>query len=204
MEPVARSPESPGADDLRALDADIEEALEDIGIPSYCIDAGGVIRWQNKSARDLVGDARGRQFTSVVSAEDVRRAREVFARKIMGTESVTDTEGVLVGDDGQRIAVEITAVPLRRGGRVIGVFGQVVRDEPAPPLVHPRLTARQTEILHHLERGHSTRQIADELHLSVETVRNHVRALLRSLEVHSRLEAVAFARRQRAPEAAAI
>ena len=204
MEPVARSPESPGADDLRALDADIEEALEDIGIPSYCIDAGGVIRWQNKSARDLVGDARGRQFTSVVSAEDVRRAREVFARKIMGTESVTDTEGVLVGDDGQRIAVEITAVPLRRGGRVIGVFGQVVRDEPAPPLVQPRLPARQTEILHHLERAQSTRQIADELHLSVETVRNHVRALLRSLEVHSRLEAVAFARRQRAPEAAAI
>ena len=204
MEPVARSPESPGADDLRALDADIEEALEDIGIPSYCIDAGVADEVAGRLVLPPDHAARGRQFTSVVSAEDVRRAREVFARKIMGTESVTDTEGVLVGDDGQRIAVEITAVPLRRGGRVIGVFGQVVRDEPAPPLVHPRLTARQTEILHHLERGHSTRQIADELHLSVETVRNHVRALLRSLEVHSRLEAVAFARRQRAPEAAAI
>jgi DNA-binding NarL/FixJ family response regulator len=42
-----------------------------------------------------------------------------------------------------------------------------------------------------LERGRSTEQIAAELHLSVETVRNHIRAILRALGVHSRLEAVA-------------
>jgi DNA-binding NarL/FixJ family response regulator len=44
-----------------------------------------------------------------------------------------------------------------------------------------------------LERGRTTRQIADELHLSTETVRNHVRQLLRTLGAHSRLEAVAIA-----------
>jgi DNA-binding NarL/FixJ family response regulator len=42
-----------------------------------------------------------------------------------------------------------------------------------------------------LERGRSTEQIAAELHLSVETVRNHIRAILQALGVHSRLEAVA-------------
>ena len=47
-----------------------------------------------------------------------------------------------------------------------------------------------------LEHGRSTRQIAQELHLSPETVRNHVRHVLRALGVHSRLEAVTLARSQ--------
>jgi DNA-binding NarL/FixJ family response regulator len=58
-----------------------------------------------------------------------------------------------------------------------------------------RVTPRQSEVLRLLERGRSTEQIAEQLHLSVETVRNHVRGLLRALQVHSRLEAVAIARR---------
>ncbi len=47
-----------------------------------------------------------------------------------------------------------------------------------------------------LEGGRSTRQIAEELHLSPETVRNHIRHVLRALGVHSRLEAVTLARRR--------
>ncbi len=47
-----------------------------------------------------------------------------------------------------------------------------------------------------LEYGRSTRQIAQELHLSPETVRNHIRNVLQALGVHSRLEAVTLARRQ--------
>jgi DNA-binding NarL/FixJ family response regulator len=47
-------------------------------------------------------------------------------------------------------------------------------------------------VLRLLARGHSTDQIADELHLSVETVRNHIRGIFRALDVHSRLEAVAL------------
>jgi predicted ArsR family transcriptional regulator len=43
-------------------------------------------------------------------------------------------------------------------------------------------------------RGHSTKQIADDLHLSTETVRNHIRSLFQALGVNSRLEAVAAAR----------
>ena len=46
-----------------------------------------------------------------------------------------------------------------------------------------------------LEQGRSTRQIAEELYLTTETVHNHVRNVLRALGVHSRIEAVAFARR---------
>lgn len=79
---------------------------------------------------------------------------------------------------------------------MIGVFGQILdveEEEPAPR--HPDLTPRQSEVLRLLERGRSTEQIAGELQLSVETVRNHIRGVLRALDVHSRLEAVAMARR---------
>jgi DNA-binding NarL/FixJ family response regulator len=49
-------------------------------------------------------------------------------------------------------------------------------------------------VLRLLEQGRSTKQIAQELHLSYDTVKNHVRHLLQALGVHSRLEAVALAR----------
>jgi DNA-binding NarL/FixJ family response regulator len=99
--------------------------------------------------------------------------------------------------NGERITVDISAVPLRDGDHVIGMFGQVVDVEfEAPPTAHPHLTPRQTEVLRLLEHGRSTNQIAAELHLSVETVRNHIRHILRALGVHSRLEAVALTRRE--------
>ena len=181
---------------LGGLDADVERALDDIRVPSYAIDATGVIRWVNPAARRLVGDVRGRQFTSVVAPEESLRAREAFARKVLGKEASTEAEVVLLDADGDRQAVEISSVPLTRGGHVVGVFGQVVHTEPAEQPPHPHLTGRQAEILRMLEHGRSTTQIASELHLSPETVRNHIRRILRTLGAHSRLEAVALARRE--------
>jgi PAS domain S-box-containing protein len=184
---------------LSGLGGDVERALDDINVPSYAIDAAGVIRWVNPAARRLVGDVRGRQFTSVVAPEDSRRARESFLRKITGAELSTEAEAVLIDSAGDRHAVEISSVPLVQGGRVIGVFGQLLHDEPAELPAHPQLTARQAEVLRMLDQGRSTKQIAEELHLSPETVRNHVRHVLRALGVHSRLEAVARARHEHLP-----
>ena len=183
------------ANALREVAGDLPDALEAINVPSYLIDPSGVIRWVNPAAERIVGDVRGRQFTSVVAPEDTRRAREHFARKVAGNERVTDTGAVVVGPDGERTKVEISSVPLLQGHRVVGVFGQVTDiAEPEERPALPSLTPRQTEILRMLEHGRSTEQIAGELHLSTETVRNHVRRLLRALDVHTRLEAVARAR----------
>jgi PAS domain S-box-containing protein len=181
--------------ELRSLGGDIEVALESINVPSYVIDRSGVVRWLNPAAFKLVGDVRGRQFTSVVAPEETRRSREVFARNIAGPHGARDAQVVVIGADGQRVGVELSSVPLMRGGHVIGVFGQVSDVEQHPPRPpHPHLTPRQAEVLHLLEHGRSTEEIADQLHLSIETVRNHVRHILRALGVHSRLEAVAVAR----------
>jgi len=179
-----------------AFEGDVADALERVRVPSYAIDGHGVIRWVNSAARDLVGDVRGRRFTSVVAPEETSRARDAFARHIVGEEDVHDSV-VLIDHDGDRVAVEVSSVCLFEGHRVVGVFGQLkdVEVEPGPP-PHPHLTPRQAQVLRLLEHGRSTDQIAAELHLSIETVRNHVRAVLRVLGVHSRLEAVAVARRE--------
>ena len=60
-----------------------------------------------------------------------------------------------------------------------------------------RLTRRELEILRIVAAGSNTRTVADKLHLSPATVRNHVQNLFGKLSVHSRLEAVAVATRQR-------
>jgi PAS domain S-box-containing protein len=180
---------------LHAIPGDVRGAIEQVGVPAYVIDPTGVIRWMNGAAKRLVGDACGRQFTSVVAPEETRRAREHFARKIAGVERVTDASVVVVEPDGGRTTVEISSVALVEGHRIVGVFGQIsdIEVEPADP-VPPHLTPRQVEVLRLLQSGRSTQQIADELHLSTETVRNHVRRLLSALGVHTRLEAVALAR----------
>jgi DNA-binding NarL/FixJ family response regulator len=61
--------------------------------------------------------------------------------------------------------------------------------------VNGPLTARQLEILALVGEGVSTEEIARQLWLSVATVRNHVARTLRALDAHSRVEAVAKARR---------
>jgi PAS domain S-box-containing protein len=187
--------------DLRAMGGDVADAIDRISVPSYGVDPTGVIRWLNPAAKALVGDARGRQLTSVVAPEETRRVREHFARNVAGVENVRDADVVLLGPNGERIKVEVSSVRMHDGSRVVGIFGQISdldeENEARPP--HPALTPRQVEILRMLERGKSTQQIADELHLSIETVRNHVRRLLRALGVHTRLEAVALARYELAP-----
>jgi PAS domain S-box-containing protein len=173
---------------------DVEQALENVGVPSYVLDSTGIVRWLNAAAERLVGDVRGRHFTSVVAPEDRQRARELFSRKVVGAQA-TDATGVFVSTTGTRVAVEISSVPLMNDERVVGVFGLFEgRTDDRPTAPHPHLTPRQVEVLRLLEQGRSTKQIAAELHLSTETVRNHVRGLFRALGVNSRLEAVAAAR----------
>lgn len=184
--------------ELEAIGGEVEDAIERVRVPAYVIDRHGIIRYLNPAARKLVGDVRGRQLTSVVAPEETRRAREIFARNLMGPRAGSDNKGVVIDADGERVSIEVSAVPLQSGGRVIGVFGQVldVEEDNPPPPPHPHLTPRQTEVLRLLEQGRSTEQMARELHLSTETVRNHIRHILRALNVHSRLEAVAMGRQE--------
>lgn len=67
----------------------------------------------------------------------------------------------------------------------------------APAEPAQALTAREAQVLRLLADGVGTEEIADTLFISVTTVRNHVQNILRKLDVHSKLEAVTLAFRQR-------
>jgi LuxR family maltose regulon positive regulatory protein len=63
------------------------------------------------------------------------------------------------------------------------------RRSPAPAFVEP-LTGRETAVLRRLPTLMSNREIADGLHVSVNTVKSHVKSLYRKLGVANRREAV--------------
>lgn len=123
--------------------------------------------------------------------------QEQIARKLLGG-ARTDFTTTLTAPDGRVVRVDVSSVPLRtRGGAIAGIFGLMyeLRDEPHREHLEYRLTPREHEVLLLLASGCSTQQMAERMGIAVETVRNHVRRLLRALGVHSRLEAVALARR---------
>jgi len=77
-----------------------------------------------------------------------------------------------------------------------GILARAVRQEPEPAPKQPApsdLTPREQEILCHLAAGQSNKAIARELGISDGTVKLHVKAILRKLAVHSRVEAAVMA-----------
>jgi NarL family two-component system response regulator LiaR len=77
--------------------------------------------------------------------------------------------------------------------RLRGVTGRSYE----PPPEGRRLTPREWDVIDMLAQGDSTDQIAASLCLSIETVRSHVKHILRKLDARSRAEAVAAAQRIR-------
>jgi DNA-binding NarL/FixJ family response regulator len=61
----------------------------------------------------------------------------------------------------------------------------------------PRLTEREMQVLGHVAKGLNNRDIAQQLFISENTVKNHVRNILEKLHLHSRMEAVVYAVREK-------
>jgi DNA-binding CsgD family transcriptional regulator len=187
----------PEPDLLEAVSSDALRMLQAVGVPAYIVDCHRRVRWQNAASIDLVGDLRGRLDDSVLAPEDVARARKAFARKQQGAPH-TDLEVSVARPDGTRMRVAVSSVPLKNvEGAMIGSFGlaQVLEEiEPCSERVLP-LSPRGRETLTLLADGYSTAQMAQRMGISKETVRNHVKGVLRSLGARSRVEAIAKARR---------
>ena len=61
----------------------------------------------------------------------------------------------------------------------------------------PRLTERELEVLKLVAKGLNNRDIAKQLFISENTVKNHIRNILEKLQLHSRMEAVVYAVREK-------
>jgi len=182
------------------LGAEVDPMLGEVRVAAAMADRDGIVRWQNARWTEMVGDCVGRPLAEHVAPESTHEWRRQFTKKVIGTARTTDYEINIVTPGGSHVPIDVSSVVVEGAEhRIVGVFGFI---EPiAPPFTPPRhagsgLTPRQLEVLHLLDHGLSTPQIAARLGVSTDTVRNHIRALLRALGVHSRLQAVAEARRR--------
>lgn len=71
--------------------------------------------------------------------------------------------------------------------RVLETFKNV---RPAKKAKFQDLTKRELQILEYVNRGYSTRKVADDLHISYETVRSHLKNIYQKLHVHTAVEAL--------------
>lgn len=196
-EATERSLRVPAADLFAALTADVLGTLEAVRVPAYIVDSQRRVRWQNAASIELVGDLRGRLDASILDPEDLARARAAYAQKQSGA-THTEVEVSVARPDGTRVRVSVRSVPLKNAdGTMIGSFGLVqVLGEMEPSFERaPRLSPRELETLTLLAAGYSTAQMARQMRIANETVRNHVKGVLRSLDARSRVEAVAKGRR---------
>ncbi|MEY9934771.1 DNA-binding NarL/FixJ family response regulator [Catenulispora sp. GP43] len=75
--------------------------------------------------------------------------------------------------------------------------GADASNAPAPTAAAPKLTDREMEVLKLVATGRNNREIAKELFITENTVKNHVRNILEKLNLHSRMEAVVYAVREK-------
>jgi DNA-binding CsgD family transcriptional regulator len=65
------------------------------------------------------------------------------------------------------------------------------RHEMPEPVDLAALSARELDVMKHILEGKTNQQIASELHVNLETVKSHAKAIFRKLGVHSRSELMA-------------
>ena len=100
-------------------------------------------------------------------------------------------QAVALVADGQSLISPSMATKLLDEFKQMSVIGR--RQDVAAP----RLTERELEVLRLVARGLNNRDIAKDLFISENTVKNHVRNILEKLQLHSRMEAVMYAVREK-------
>lgn len=188
-----------GAAEARLHDVDLW-LVDSLVVPASLHDVNGRFLRVNAAAEQASGWSNawwlGRHFTEPLPPGAREKVAAHFQRAVERGEPA-DFETVFVDASGQLRGVRAQHLPLRAGEEIVAIlilaFEAAV--EPIGQEPEPQLTRRQREILELIASGHSTSEIAATLTLSKETIRNHVRNLLGALGVHTRLEAIAAARR---------
>jgi PAS domain S-box-containing protein len=178
--------------------------VDSLVVPASLHDVEGRFLHMNAAAERASGRSNaqllGRHFNELLPPETREHVEAQFHRAVERGEP-TDFETRFVDAGGRVRGVRAQHLPLRSGDAIAGVLilaFDVRQPPPSDPVrldPHPRLTPRQREILDLIAAGRTTAEIASDLTLSTETVRNHLRSVFRELHAHTRLEAIAAAQR---------
>jgi PAS domain S-box-containing protein len=186
-------------EELRGVDLWL---VRHLAVPASLHDVDGRFVYVNPAAERASGltnsDMAGRHFTDPLQHE-ARAAVEAHFRRAVERGEPADFETRFIDAKGQVRGVRAMHFPLRDGDETVGVlilaFDVRAPQRDVAATSPPELTPRQREILELVASGRTTAEIARELTIANETVRNHIRGILRELNAHSRPEAVANAQR---------
>ena len=120
--------------------------------------------------------------------EAVKNGASGYLLKDSSTDEVA--QAIRVVADGQSLISPSMAIKL------LDEFKQMSRSD-RQQVPTPRLTERELEVLKLVAQGLNNREIAKRLFISENTVKNHVRNILEKLQLHSRMEAVMYAVREK-------
>ncbi|MDN5795577.1 MAG: response regulator transcription factor [Intrasporangium sp.] len=183
------------ADGVEAVEM-AEETLPDVVLMDVGMPRRGGIE-ACRAIRDRVPSARILMLTSSDDEahlfDAVRAGANGYLLKDVPPEEVAD--GIRGVHHGQALISPMMAAKLLT--EFASLSEPDVVPAPTPGLEVPRLTKRELDILGRVARGRLNREIARELFISENTVRNHIRNILDKLQMHSRMEAAMYAVRQR-------
>ncbi len=181
IEVVAEAGDGVAATELAASMAP-DVVLLDVRMPRRSgIEACKAIKEDNPSAKVImltVSDEEADLY------EAVKSGAAGYLLKDSSIEEVA--QGIRVVADGQSLISPSMAVKL------IDEFKQMSKPE-RNQVNGLRLTERELEVLRLVAKGLNNREIAKQLFISENTVKNHVRNMLEKLQLHSRMEAVMYA-----------
>jgi len=129
------------------------------------------------------------------AAEDVIDIIRAGARGYV-TKTISGPE---LADAIRRVAEGDAVFSPRLAGFVLDAFAGAPSGGPTPSFDPEldQLTAREREVLRHIARGYTYKEIARELTISVKTVETHVSAVLRKLQLSTRHELTRWATERR-------
>jgi DNA-binding NarL/FixJ family response regulator len=107
-----------------------------------------------------------------------------FLLKDAGPELLTQAIHAAANGDAL-IAPSITA-------RLLATFAHTIPRQPTAQPIEP-LTSREEEILISVAQGWTNHEIADDLHISISTVKTHLASLMRKLNARNRVEIAMWA-----------
>ena len=145
-----------------------------------------------QAIKDAVPSAKILMLTSSDEETDLYEAVKSGASGYLLKDSSIDevAQAVRVVAEGQSLISPSMAIKL------IDEFKSLSRPERDNP-GSLRLTERELEVLRLVAKGLNNREIAKQLFISENTVKNHVRNILEKLQLHSRMEAVMYAVREK-------
>ena len=196
-------------DEVRVAVADASPLFRR-GVCSVLADAPGVVVIGEPADTDAVIATPGAfvclwdaslDDAALCGVSRVRAARDDIAFVVVGREGVpldisaalgSGALGVIDRDIDEDVLLRVLrAAAAGRSDLAAGVRGALWEQAATAARGSvPALTRRERQVLELMGRGLGNRAIADELFISENTVKNHVRSLHEKLQVHSRTEAV--------------